>query len=467
MNKQILTIFIIICIILSSCYEDPMGVGVADRIDPNVVLVKPLDQAQYTDADSRIEFSIKADDFWGIENYYIVVNDQRVQDKDIIGGNGFRASILKVDSNTVWAVASDVSGNSGKSNVVNITYVKTIKIINSISRIDLFDIDSVYTLNLNTIFYDSFDNTSKFEFTRTVENYTGNWNAYLTDSILTINTFKYFSGSGIIVLTATKADGRSAKLEILLNIEPAENYTRIHIPDPNFRRVLNQNHNFTIDGNYIIGNEISTIDSLNLSSHYIIEDFEGLQHFKNLNYLNISFNKIKNVNFTDLIKIKRLECNSCNFIEDLDLSPLLQLEELVAIHNFQYLNFDVYHNINLKKLSFSSNMETIDLSNNTKLEYLYFEGMQRIDLQNNIALKEIKIWESQITQIDLNNNIELEDLYFTRTSLSELDIRNNTKLVSIKLNDNFQLTKVIVWELPLSNHIYVENEEHNIFVTNP
>jgi len=444
-----------------------MGVGVVDKIDPSVELIKPLDQSVYSDADNRVEFSIHAEDFWGVDSYYLTVNDQRMQDYEVIGGTGFSISLLKEGVNQVWATAIDNYGNLGQSDTVNIYYIKTIKLINPIMNIDLFDTDSVYTLNLNTIFYDTFDSTSRFEYSRTVDDYSGKYNVSIIDSLLTINTFKYFSGSGKIIITASKDDGRNASIEIFLSIEQAEEYIRIRVPDDNFRKILRQYYNFTIDETYIIGNEVLSLDSLNLAFGYTIEDFEGLQNFKNITYLNISGHKIKNVDFTSLTNIKRLECNSCDFIEDIDFSPLLQLEELGALFNYFYLNLDVSNNLNLKKLSLSSNMETINLSNNTKLEYLYFEGMRKIDLSNNMKLKKIKILESQIMEINLENNIELNEVDFTRTGLTEVDLRNNQELISIKLNDNQLLVKTIVWELPLPSYIALEKDEHNVLVINP
>lgn len=467
MKIKIFLILISLILVVNSCYEDPMGVGIDDKIAPTVELMLPIDQSEFTDADSKVEFSVSAKDFWGIQSYYLSVNEQQVQDNAVIDGNGFSISLLKEGVNHVWATAIDNYGNVGRSDIVNIYYLKSITLINPITIIELLDTDSIYTLNLNAFFYDSFDNSSEFKFTRTIENRQGNYNVSLTDSMLTLHTYKYFTGSGKIVITASKNDGRSAQLEIPFKIDLAEQYIRLYIPDANFRGVLKQKYNLTTDGNYIVSDDILSIDSLDLTTHYDIEDFEGLQHFKNLTYLNISGNKIKNVDFTNLTKILKLDCYSCDFIEDLDLSPLVQLEELNAMHNFSYLNLDVSHNMNLKKFYLSSNMETIDLSNNTKLEFLYFEGMQRIDLSNNVALKKIGIFEGRIKQLNLDNNTELEELDFTRSSLSELDIRNNQKLVSIKLNDNFQLTKTIVWELPLPSYITIEKDDHNIFVLNP
>ena len=170
---------------------------------------------------------------------------------------------------------------------------------------------------------------------------------------------------------------------ILIMLVPFLGTTQITlIPDNEFEQRLIA---LNIDSDGIVNGQILTADALNTTmldlnnSGYwqmcCIQDFTGLEAFVNLEEMESFFNDIHTIDLTPLTKLKKLHLSN-SMLSAIDLSGNTDLESLV-IGNEYYVKF---WNPN--------DMETLDLSNNTKLKYVgvySLLGLRQINMRNNNA----------------------------------------------------------------------------------
>lgn len=117
--------------------------------------------------------------------------------------------------------------------------------------------------------------------------------------------------------------------------------------------------------------------------------------------------EVTNISSIDVSKNKKLDVlNLSNTkITSVDLSNNLNLGEFYLSHVGSYNNGEEYK------------VSSIDVSKNTKLEYLDLSG-------------------NKLTSIDLSNNPNLLLLYLQHNKISEIDLSKNTRLASVNLSNN-------------------------------
>lgn len=140
-------------------------------------------------------------------------------------------------------------------------------------------------------------------------------------------------------------------------------------------------------------------------------------------------------NNIDTDKNGMLSDEEINVIEKISISfrPLDTTSSLDGICYFR----------SLKHLSCDCNLKELDLSNNTKLEYLNCTNnrLTELDLSNNIALKELYCYNNNISKLNISNNTALTDLNCYHNQLTELDLSNNIALKYLDCGSN-KLTKI-------------------------
>ncbi|MBQ6580672.1 MAG: fimbrillin family protein [Alistipes sp.] len=107
---------------------------------------------------------------------------------------------------------------------------------------------------------------------------------------------------------------------------------------------------------------------------------------------------------------------------------------------------------NLLRLVYQGEIETIDLSQNTKLRWLWLSDSQlaSLDLSMHKDLEHLQIGGAPlISSLDLSNNSALTILYIEMTNISSLDLRYNTalqkvycsynKLTTLNVSENYAL----------------------------
>ncbi len=104
--------------------------------------------------------------------------------------------------------------------------------------------------------------------------------------------------------------------------------------------------------------------------------------------------------------------------------------------NLTYL--DLFRHSGLKRLSCSGTFKKLNVSNNTKLEYLDCSNSQltTLDVSNNTKLKDLDCSKSQLTTLDVSNNTQLEKLDCENNQLTSLLVGNNSKLKYLKCGSN-------------------------------
>ena len=153
--------------------------------------------------------------------------------------------------------------------------------------------------------------------------------------------------------------------------------------------------------------------------------------------LNLGYNKIEEITLPSTLKTLDMHDNKISHID---------LPDGIQDANLSYnkiTNIDVRNKSNLVSLDLMSNyLEDIDVSNNTKLEYLKFylkNSKDTIDFSNNSKLREVKIYGekgAKIKSLDFSNNPDLYILHLSSLGLTNLNIDNNINLDQITLSGN-------------------------------
>ncbi len=239
----------------------------------------------------------------------------------------------------------------------------------------------------------------------------------------------------------------------------------IAFTDDNLKNVLlNSNINFEPLGNGYFNNDFPPIDSNNDDeisftealavqkinfAYAFINDLEGLQYFTNVKYLEFFGANFQSFNLPSLINLETLIVSNSfsNLVStNFELGSNVNLKKLSISNNTPSL--DLSSNINLVELSvFSTNLETLNLSNLTKLKRLTYLGKSpTIDLSDCVNLLSLVCYgnsettyfpdENLLTSIDLSNQTKLVYLSIYGNKLQTIDLSSCTNLETVDLSNN-------------------------------
>ena len=204
-----------------------------------------------------------------------------------------------------------------------------------------------------------------------------------------------------------------------------------------------------------------------------------------LNYLNVGFNQILDLDISTYPALKTLICNHNN-LSALDLSSVPQLEVLRAGYN-GLSALDVARCPGLKILDICGTQagET-RLNANTALEELNLQltGISSVNVSANTALRTLVLSQNALTSIDLSANKALEHLDIRKNEISKVDLSELTKLrfldcsgnalAALDLSSNVALDSLYcsinnLTELPLpaENHIRFLDFASNAITSQP
>ena len=167
-----------------------------------------------------------------------------------------------------------------------------------------------------------------------------------------------------------------------------------------------------------------------------LEDID-IASCKNLTSLNVSKNT----------KLRCLDCTDCNLTR-LDLTANVALEELEC-GSCSLTSLDVTHCPELYALNISNDHEehqnkftTIDLSKNTKLQYLAASRTQMtsIDLSKNTKLTMLVLNRNRLTSLDVSACTDLNVLLCEGNNISKLNIGKNVILNGLLENEPVEKT---------------------------
>ena len=256
------------------------------------------------------------------------------------------------------------------------------------------------------------------------------------------------------------------------------NAQQTYVPDDNFEQALIDLGYDNVLDNYVLTNNISSIDSLSIG-HINISDTSGIEDFISLKYLYFVNCNLTALNVNNLTHLESLNLYK-NILSEIDLSNNQLLKNLIVADN-NLSQLDLTNNLLLEYLFIgSNNLSEIDVSQLDNLESLYISEnpINEIDISNNNLLEVFGISHSPISQIDLSqnpnlkvldisdinptpvfsiiNNQLIEELVVRYGNLSEIDISHLENLKFLSL-DNNSLTELDVSNNPLLETFYASD----------
>ena len=157
-----------------------------------------------------------------------------------------------------------------------------------------------------------------------------------------------------------------------------------------------------------------------------------------LRYLDCGGNQFTALNLSKNPELTELYCSGNN-LTALDLSANKKLQKIGASSN-KLTAFDVRHLSELTHLYLWSNsdLRSIDVSKNTKLEFLSVSHckLTSLDVSHNRKLVELFVYNNQLTALDVSSNYLLKTLSCYENQITALDLSSNVALEDLGVNDN-------------------------------
>ncbi len=252
----------------------------------------------------------------------------------------------------------------------------------------------------------------------------------------------------------------------------ANRYTPI--PDDNFEQAL---IDLGIDAgaldNQVLTANIEYLTSLNVSGENI-ESLEGIQAFISLAELDCSNNFLDDLDVSGMVNLESLFCGSNYFLTNnvaningvLNTTGTVSLTKLFcANNNLEDLNISI--NTNLEELDCSNNsLAILDISNNNSLIEVNCDNNQisnfvsytidnstlnKLNCNNNelstlqvsrcLALTTLNCRTNTLSLLDISANAALEVLDFSDNELADVNLSANTNLIALSGSQN-QLTEI-------------------------
>jgi len=106
-------------------------------------------------------------------------------------------------------------------------------------------------------------------------------------------------------------------------------------------------------------------------------------------------------------------------LQDLGVADLTGIESFTALQT-----------LNVRNYNMSSQLQTLDLSNNTQLRtvYAYYNNISSVNISNSSNLIILGLFDNQLSSIDVSNNPSLGFLDVARNNLTSIDVSQNGNL---------------------------------------
>ena len=160
-------------------------------------------------------------------------------------------------------------------------------------------------------------------------------------------------------------------------------------------------------------------------------------------------------------------------LDNIDLTGLDELKQF-SFSQGSLKAINVSNNANLTSLTINNNtvsnfesvLEDIDVSKNTKLEYLNLMAasldkpgkLTKLDLSNNPAISQFYAQNHQITEVILPEGAVISDMQLSGNQLESIDMSKITSVKNIYISDNkltdIDLSKVVKGTLQIQNNLF-------------
>ena len=224
-----------------------------------------------------------------------------------------------------------------------------------------------------------------------------------------------------------------------------------NFPDPVFREYVRK----VAGSHYLTDTIVRQIEALDVSDDNIkevlgdrapITNLKGIRHLKYVRDLNCSGQELTTLDLELNMRVEKLNCAG-NQLTDLLLRPTGTSLKYLDCSVNKLTALDLSKSSELTELSCSSNkLTSLDLSANKKLQKIVAQtnALTTLDTRNLPELTDLYLWGNHdLKSIDVSKNTKLEFLSVSHCKLTSLDVSNNRKLVKLYVDDN-QLTALDV-----------------------
>ncbi len=233
-----------------------------------------------------------------------------------------------------------------------------------------------------------------------------------------------------------KVLGDRAPITSLMGIRYLRYVKDLNCSGQKLKKTLNLEQNSRVEKLNCSGNQLTGLwfhkGSLLRYLDCSVNQFTALDLSKNpeLTELSCSSNKLTSLDLSANKKLQEINASS-NKLTALDVRQLPELTHLYLWSNSDLKSIDVSKNTKLEFLSVSHcKLTSLDVSNNRKLVelFVYNNQLTALDVSSNYLLKKLSCYENQITALDLSYNGALEDLGVNDNPIIELDLRAQSNL---------------------------------------
>ncbi|TCK68753.1 putative secreted protein (Por secretion system target) [Winogradskyella wandonensis] len=198
------------------------------------------------------------------------------------------------------------------------------------------------------------------------------------------------------------------------------------ITDPVFeQKLIDFGYDNVIDGQVLTAN-IELVQTLNVSDEGI-SDLTGIRDFKSLVELDCSGNFLDDLDVSNMVNLERLNCSSNFFLtNDInDTNGLLNTTGTIALLEL----FCAGNNLSNLDTSLNENLQVLDCADN---------NITNLNVSNNLALVRLNCSNNSLSALDISANTLLEDLNSDSNQLQTLTTIStlNTTLTRLSCANN-------------------------------
>ena len=263
-----------------------------------------------------------------------------------------------------------------------------------------------------------------------------------------------------------KVLGDRAPITSLMGIRYLNYVKDLNCSGQELKKTLNLEQNSRVEKLNCSGNQLtglwfhkgSSLKYLDCS----VNQFTALDLSKNpeLTELSCSSNKLTSLDLSANKKLQKIVAQT-NALTTLDTRQLPELTHLYLWGNHDLKSIDVSKNTKLEFLSVSHcKLTSLNVSHNRKLVKLYVDDNQltALDVSSNYMLKKLGCYENQITALDLSSNVALEYLGVNDNPITELNLHPLSNLQELSCY-KMKLTKLDVSRCTELRRLYCNDNQ--------
>ena len=263
-----------------------------------------------------------------------------------------------------------------------------------------------------------------------------------------------------------KVLGDRAPITSLMGIRYLNYVKDLNCSGQELKKTLNLEQNSRVEKLNCSGNQLTGLWFHKGSSlKYLtcsVNEFTALDLSKcsELIELSCSSNKLTSLDLSANKKLQKIVAQT-NALTTLDTRNLPELTDLYLWGNHDLKSIDVSKNTKLEFLSVSHcKLTSLNVSNNRKLVKLYVDDNQltALDVSSNYLLKKLGCYENQLTALDLSSNVALEYLGVNDNPITELNLHPLSNLQELSCS-KMQLKKLDVDRCPKLRRLYCNDNQ--------